>query len=326
MATPGGPSNAATTELVNMSSSVPTNIPHHPPHNTEDTGGDVEIGLPSKFQDPPMTVTPTLNSNINHTTNSSNNSSGKGFLKPLPETTLLERVAGLVAVVAVGTALAAAIMEQTIIVIVGAILSSVIGPYCYYQQTKLTDIRTLQETKTAITEEVNQLTVLNQRLIQNITNLTTSVDRLEEIEQALNVLTNTQGQSIDAFQKQVTENQQILSQMKKNVQANVLQNLLSVVLRSDTNQDLVMNETEITTLIRRLQNIAGVQVHEVKFRNAIQNQSISSIMTIIQNLLRPDIPESDRIFTFVKSSVTTTAPVRAAAAPAVTTVSTTKPK
>ena len=326
MATPGGPSNAATTELVNMSSSVPTNIPHHPPHNTEDTGGDVEIGLPSKFQDPPMAVTPTLNSDINHTTNSSNNSSGKGFLKPLPETTLLERVAGLVAVVAVGTALAAAIMEQTIIVIVGAILSSVIGPYCYYQQTKLTDIRTLQETKTAITEEVNQLTVLNQRLIQNITNLTTSVDRLEEIEQALNVLTNTQGQSIDAFQKQVTENQQILSQMKKNVQANVLQNLLSVVLRSDTNQDLVMNETEITTLIRRLQNIAGVQVHEVKFRNAIQNQSISSIMTIIQNLLRPDIPESDRIFTFVKSSVTTTAPVIAAAAPAVTTVSTTKPK
>ena len=326
MATPGGPSNVATTELVNMSSSVPTNIPHHPPHNTEDTGGDVEIGLPSKFQDPPMTVTPTLNSNINHTTNSSNNSSGKGFLKPLPETTLLERVAGLVAVVAVGTALAAAIMEQTIIVIVGAILSSVIGPYCYYQQTKLTDIRTLQETKTAITEEVNQLTVLNQRLIQNITNLTTSVDRLEEIEQALNVLTNTQGQSIDAFQKQVTENQQILSQMKKNVQANVLQNLLSVVLRSDTNQDLVMNETEITTLIRRLQNIAGVQVHEVKFRNAIQNQSISSIMTIIQNLLRPDIPESDRIFTFVKSSVATTAPVIAAASPAVTTVSTTKPK
>jgi hypothetical protein len=41
------------------------------------------------------------------------------------------------------------------------------------------------------------------------------VDRLEEIEQALKVLTNTQGLSIDAFQKQVTDNQQILSQMKK---------------------------------------------------------------------------------------------------------------
>jgi hypothetical protein len=50
-------------------------------------------------------------------------------------------------------------MEQSIIVIVEAILSSIIGPYCYYQQTKLTDIRTLQETKTAITEDVNQLTV-----------------------------------------------------------------------------------------------------------------------------------------------------------------------
>jgi glutaredoxin 2 len=178
-------------------------------------------------------------------------------------------VAGFVAILAIGTAVAAAIIEQSILVIIGAILSSVIGPYCYYQQTKLTDIRTLQETKTAITEEVNQLTVQNQRLMQNINNLTTSVDRLEEIEQALQVLTNTQGQSIEAFQKQVTDNQQILAQMKKNVQANVLQNLLSVVLRSDVNRDMSMSDTEITTLIRRLQNISGVQVNEAKFRTAI---------------------------------------------------------
>jgi hypothetical protein len=55
-----------------------------------------------------------------------------------------------------------------------------------------------------------------------------------------------------------------------------------------------------------MQNIAGVQVHETKFRAALQNQSISSIMTIIQNLLRPDIPESERIFIFVKSSSSAT--------------------
>ena len=281
----------ASTEL------VPTNI-----NTNTQQPPDIELGLPSsKFvQDPTSSVAVAANTNAS----TAESNSGKGFLKPLPETTLFERVAGIVAVIAIGTAVAAAIIEQSVIVIIGAILSSVIGPYCYYQQTKLTDIRTLLETKTAITEEVNQLTLQNQRLVQNITNLTNSVDRLEEIEQALNVLTNTQGQSIEMFQKQVTDNQQILQQMKKNVQANVLQNLLSVVLRSDTNQDMMMNDVEITTLIRRLQNIAGVVVHETKFRAVLQNQSISSIMTIIQNLLRPDIPESERIFTFTKSSST----------------------
>jgi glutaredoxin 2 len=285
------------TEMVNI-----------PSNTTTSNGGDIELGLPQSSPPVPHPDTPAAattnnnNTNPNNNTNATNDNVGKGFLKPLPETTLLERGAGIVAVVSVGTAVAAMIIEQTLLVYIGAIFSCMIGPYCYYQQTKLTDIRSLQETKTAITEEVNQLTSLNQRLIQNITNLTTSVDRLEEIEQALNVLTNTQGQSIDAFQKQVTENQQLLSQMKKNVQANVLQNLLSVVLRSDTNQDMIMNEIEITNLIRRLQNIAGVQVQEVQFRKAIQDQSISSIMTIIQNLLRPDIPETERIFTFVKSS------------------------
>jgi hypothetical protein len=62
-------------------------------------------------------------------------------------------------------------------------------------------------------------------------------------------LTNTHGQSIDAFQEQVANNQQILSQRKNNVQANVLQNSLSVVSRGDTNQDMIMNDMEITTLL-----------------------------------------------------------------------------
>ena len=308
MATPVA-TGSATTELVQIPATT---------GSTNSAPNDIESGVqPSK-----VPTTTHTNSNAN-----SPDSSGKGFLKPLPETTILERVAGFVAILAIGTAVAAAIIEQSILVIIGAILSSVIGPYCYYQQTKLTDIRTLQETKTAITEEVNQLTVQNQRLMQNINNLTTSVDRLEEIEQALQVLTNTQGQSIEAFQKQVTDNQQILAQMKKNVQANVLQNLLSVVLRSDVNRDMSMSDTEITTLIRRLQNISGVQVNEAKFRTAIQNQSISSIMTIIQNLLRPDIPESERIFTFVKSSATTSgsgAATTAAPSPTTTAAPTTK--
>jgi glutaredoxin 2 len=279
----------ATTELVTISTNNNNNSNDNNHHQQTE---DVEIGLPptKPQQSSDTAIIPSNDSN-----------GGKGFLKPLPETTLLERIAGIVAIIAIGSAVAAAIIEQSIIVIIGAILSSIIGPYCYYQQTKLTDIRTLQETKTAITEQVNQLKIENQRLVQNITNLTTSVDRLEDIEQALSVLTTTQGQSIEAFQKQVTDNQVILQQMKKNVQANVLQNLLSVVLRSDTNQDMIMNEVEISTLIRRLQNISGVQVNEIKFREAIQNQSITSIMNIIKNLLRPDIPENERIFTFTKS-------------------------
>ena len=75
---------------------------------------------------------------------------GKGFLKPLPETTLLERVAGGAAAASVMTALAAMILEGGAVVVVGGVLSAIVGPYVYYQQTQLTDIKALQETQQKI--------------------------------------------------------------------------------------------------------------------------------------------------------------------------------
>ena len=61
----------------------------------------------------------------------------KGFLKPIPETTPIERVAGGAAVVSVATALAAMVVEGSAIVLIGGILSAVVGPYAYWQQVQI---------------------------------------------------------------------------------------------------------------------------------------------------------------------------------------------
>ena len=53
---------------------------------------------------------------------------GKGFLKPVPETTMIERVAMLAAGLSVATALAAMIVEGGAVVLIGGILSAVVGP------------------------------------------------------------------------------------------------------------------------------------------------------------------------------------------------------
>jgi len=226
---------------------------------------------------------------------------GKGFLKPVPETTALERAAGGVAAGAVITALVAMIVENgSAVVIVAGILSIVTGPYCYYQQTRLTDIRTLQETKKVLEHEVDKFEQSNQKLVSNIDAMTTSVDRLQEIDQALQIIGSKQGVTVAQFQEQVAANQQLLAQMRGNLQANVLQNLLSVILRSDADKDFTMDEDEIEDLIRRLQNISGVTVHADKFRAAIAGQSINAVMDIVKNLLRPNVPEDERIFTIAR--------------------------
>ena len=143
-------------------------------------------------------------------------------LKKIWSHTPLEILSGTVAAVAVGTSVTAMVLVGSPIVYIAGALSSVIGPYSYYQQTKLTDILALKETHEAVKREVDRLQSENMRLNETVGELSDTIDKLEDVEQALDVITQTQGQSVAAFAEQVKENREILGQMQKNLRANVL--------------------------------------------------------------------------------------------------------
>eukprot|EP00545_Synedropsis_sp_CCMP1620_P005888 CAMPEP_0119013374 /NCGR_PEP_ID=MMETSP1176-20130426/8419_1 /TAXON_ID=265551 /ORGANISM="Synedropsis recta cf, Strain CCMP1620" /LENGTH=246 /DNA_ID=CAMNT_0006966463 /DNA_START=124 /DNA_END=864 /DNA_ORIENTATION=- len=222
----------------------------------------------------------------------------KGALKPIAETTPVECIMMVVAGAAVATSLAAIVIEQSAVVVIAGLLSMAMGPYAYFQQTRLTDIKTLKETHEAVQMEVDRLSDSNDRLSKNISELSNTVDRLEEVETALDVITNQQGQSVSAFAEQVDTNRQLLKDMQGNVQNTIVQNLLSVVFASDTDKDQIVDEEEVEVLIARLQKIGGIEVHDDRFRTAFAGGSFTSLMNVVSNLLKDDVPEEERIFDF----------------------------
>lgn len=227
------------------------------------------------------------------------NQNNNSALKPVAANTPLEILAGGIALASVGTSVAAMIFYPVIPVFVAGGLSSVIGPYAYYQQTRLTDIIAMQETHKALSEQVDRLSAENDRLHETVEDLADTVDRLEDVEQAFDVITQTQGQSIAAFEQQVEENREILDKMQSNLKANVLQNLLQVVIRSDKDENMTIEEHEIGDLINRIEGINGVEVHEDRFRSAIEKSggSLQCVMDIIKNLMADNVPDDDAIFT-----------------------------
>ena len=219
-------------------------------------------------------------------------------LKKIWSHTPMEILSGTVAGLAIGTSVTAMVMAGSTIVNIAGGLSSVVGPYAYYQQTKLTDIIALKETHEAVKREVDRLQAENLRLNETVGELSDTIDKLEDVEQALDVITQTQGQSVAAFAEQVKENRDILGQMQKNLRANVLQNLLQVVIRSDQDDNMQIEEDEIDDLISRIKKINGVEVREDRFKDAIMSSggSLSSVMDIIKNLMADDVSGEDAIF------------------------------
>jgi len=221
-----------------------------------------------------------------------------GDLKPVKGSTAMEKVSMGMAGLSVGTSVAAMAFNPLPVVIAAGVFSSAIGPYAYYQQTKLTDIAALKETHAAMQREVSRLSGENRRLHKTVGELSDTVDRLEDVEQALDVITQTQGQSVAAFADQVKANREILGDMQKNLRANVLQNLLQVVIRSDQDDNMQIEEEEIDDLINRIRKINGVEVREDRFRHAITQSggSLQAVMDIIKNLLADNVSEDEEIF------------------------------
>jgi len=194
--------------------------------------------------------------------------------------------------------MAAMILEGNPLLYVAGLLSSIIAPYSVYQQVKLTDIAALKETHAKLQEEVGRLSFQNKRLKASVTELSRTVERLEDVEQALDLITNTQNQSVSAFAEQVRENKELLSKLQNNLRANVLQNLLSVIIRSDTDGDFTIDKDEIEDLIKRMKNINGVTLHEDRFRMAIAKSggNLYDVVNVVKSLLQKDLPEDEEIF------------------------------
>lgn len=219
-------------------------------------------------------------------------------LRPIAGNTPMELFAGAIAGASVASAATAMVLVPYNIVFAAGGLSCAIGPYAYWQQRRLTDVIALQETHKALSQQVERLGRENKRLHETVVDLSETVDRLEDVEQALDVITQTQGQSVEAFEEQVKDNREILNKMQSNLKANVLQNLLQVVIRSDKDENMTIEEHEIGDLINRIKGINGVEVNEARFRDAITSSggSLQCVMDIIRNLMDDNVSEGDEIF------------------------------
>jgi len=89
---------------------------------------------------------------------------------------------------------------------------------------------------------------------------------------------------------------------QRNLQARIAQDIITTVLRSDRDGNLVLSEGEMFRLIFRLKNSPRYEFNEEKFKIVIGNKdhadgySIVKIMKVIRNLLDDNTPTKENIF------------------------------
>jgi len=224
-------------------------------------------------------------------------------LKDIKTHTVKERIVAAAAAVSFGTSVAAMMVESSPVVYVSGCIGAAVAPYAVIQQQKLTQCEALKQTNERMGEEVTQLKEENLRLQGTVQELETSVMSLQEMQQTLDTVRSIEGQSIDELERQLEESRTILDSMQDNLRGDILQNLISVVLTVDNDDDSTLSTVEIDKLIARIEGIQGVDLKEDLLRKKLveNGRSLNAIMEVAKNLLDETTPDDQNIFHFMNA-------------------------
>ena len=121
--------------------------------------------------------------------------------------------------------------------------------------------------------------------------------RLKTVEKDLEQVSIRTGGQVDRLVSIIQENASLQGQIKKNLEAQVLQNVLQIALASDKNMDFSFSKDELQRLKIRLASIPGITFDAANFERKIGTKALTlrDIMVMFRNL-KSDIPEEENIF------------------------------
>ena len=105
-------------------------------------------------------------------------------------------------------------------------------------------------------------------------------NRLQNVEQAFEDLVSQSGQDVNRLRTLAREHGSIQRNMKKIQQTQKMQQLLEAFIRSDTNKNFTMDDSEMDVLMIRLKAIEGIQFTEANMRNTLDSSDSKSISSL----------------------------------------------
>ena len=115
-----------------------------------------------------------------------------------------------------------------------------VAPVSVKNETELVDIEALKDTNEKLSIENDRLQSEVERLRKNVAELDENTNKFEEALDTLLFITKQQEFNVDKSEKQVKQQKAVLDREKENKTTKVLQMLLSLIIKADSDGDFLM--------------------------------------------------------------------------------------
>ncbi|EJK59801.1 hypothetical protein THAOC_19933 [Thalassiosira oceanica] len=146
----------------------------------------------------------------------------------------------------------ACIASPVVMVFVMAGVCVANAPYSAFKEHRIVKLPALRSLNNRLREAANNLESEIDVLSDEIDTLEPEVSRVKDIEADLRAIAEEQKFNVDKLVDLVKENERILEQMKDNLRHRIMQDILRIVVMSDTNNDGVYNKVECKMLVLKI--------------------------------------------------------------------------
>lgn len=163
------------------------------------------------------------------------------------------------------------------------------APYALFKERQMDKIPSLRAMNNKLREDANNLEDAVDDLSEEIDLLEPEADRAASVEEELRGIAEKQEVNVNKLVELVKENEIILAKMRDNLRQRIVQDIITIVVKSDRDNDQTIDKSEAKTLALRIRlslQEYGVQFDSDKFLKAIgSNPSVPGVIAIVQKLL-----------------------------------------
>lgn len=155
----------------------------------------------------------------------------------------------------------------------------------------------LREIINRVRKDVNRLMRINVSLTENVNGVETEAKRLDSIEKNLQTALDERQTDMKTFMNLLKTNKETQEKMKFCIKEVVSQEIIEQVVRSDRDQDFIIDPEEIDMLLVRLGTLDGLDIDEARFRKKMEEKgsSLTAVIGVIRNLME-NTKEEEEIF------------------------------
>jgi hypothetical protein len=193
----------------------------------------------------------------------------------------------LVALVAVATSVASIQFADSIVVMLASSLTIFTTLIMLLQRRRLRKDGTLRQKNQELRRQIHYLRQERERLHRTMDRLDETVAELHHIPQELHRI--SKNQNVDRLVAMVQEQKELQEKIRTKINQQIMQQMLTIVVREDRDQSWTLRPTEIEKIIVRLGLVEGIEFNEGLFREKLnQDPTVSCVLKIIRSLLERD--------------------------------------